>query len=49
MSEENKLSESEIKVEAVQTLERINFWISNCDTKISFSEDFFRAVLLPVL
>ncbi|MCM3389972.1 hypothetical protein M3649_17780 [Ureibacillus chungkukjangi] len=45
MSEENKLSESEIKVEAVQTLERINFWISNCDTKISFSLAFAGILL----
>ncbi|PEY19888.1 hypothetical protein CN331_11245 [Bacillus cereus] len=45
MSEENKLSESEIKEEAVQTLERINFWISNCDTKISFSLAFAGILL----
>ncbi|GIN75053.1 MULTISPECIES: Pycsar system effector family protein [Bacillus] len=43
MSEENKLSE--IKEEAVQTLERINFWISNCDTKISFSLAFAGILL----
>ncbi|MCY8916776.1 DUF5706 domain-containing protein [Bacillus atrophaeus] len=45
MSGENKLSESEIKEEAVQTLERINFWISNCDTKISFSLAFAGILL----
>lgn len=45
MSEENKLSKSEIKEEAVQTLERINFWISNCDTKISFSLAFAGILL----
>jgi len=45
MSEENKLSESEIKEEAIQTLERINFWISNCDTKISFSLAFAGILL----
>ncbi|MEE6146358.1 Pycsar system effector family protein [Bacillus cereus] len=45
MSEENKLSENEIKEEAVQTLERINFWISNCDTKISFSLAFAGILL----
>lgn len=45
MPEENKLSESEIKEEAVQTLERINFWISNCDTKISFSLAFAGILL----
>lgn len=45
MSEENKLSESEIKEEAVQTLERINFWVSNCDTKISFSLAFAGILL----
>lgn len=45
MSEESKLSKSEIKEEAVQTLERINFWISNCDTKISFSLAFAGILL----
>jgi len=45
MSEEAKLSQSEITEEAVKTLERINFWISNCDTKISFSLAFAGILL----
>jgi hypothetical protein len=32
------------KEEAVETLDRINFWIGNCDTKVSFSLAF--AVIL---
>ncbi|MED4130167.1 hypothetical protein [Shouchella miscanthi] len=45
MSEENTLSDSEVKEEAVQALDRINFWISNCDTKISFSLAFAGILL----
>jgi hypothetical protein len=45
MLDENKLTENEIKEEAIQTLDRINFWISNCDTKISFSLAFAGILL----
>lgn len=34
------LSTAEQKEESIKTLERINFWIANCDTKISFGLAF---------
>jgi len=34
------LANDQKKEEAVRTLERINFWIGNCDTKISFALAF---------
>lgn len=34
------LTNDQRKEEAIRTLERINFWIGNCDTKISFALAF---------
>lgn len=39
------LSHAERKEESIKTLERINFWIANCDTKISFSLAFAGILL----
>lgn len=36
----NKLNEDENLEESIRNLERANFWISNCDTKISFALAF---------
>lgn len=38
--QDSLLSTAEKKEESIKTMERINFWISNCDTKISFALAF---------
>jgi hypothetical protein len=38
--QDSLLSTEKKKEEAVKTMERINFWIANCDTKISFALAF---------
>lgn len=43
--EEERLSPESLKEESLKTLDRINFWISNCDTKISFSLAFAGILL----
>lgn len=46
MSNDNSGNSIETKIdEATKTLERVNFWINNCDTKISFSLAFAGILL----
>ena len=45
MPQPTLLTNEEIKEKSSKTLERINFWIGNCDTKISFSLAFAGILL----